>query len=100
MKSKNQIPAIIVFITVHICAWQQLLPVIGNSNDRNGYICDMSTNVANIVATFVAGYKCGQSIVHIRGIFLKPRLWPLPVATNVKMCKKQTVKAYTYRISK
>ncbi len=54
----------------------------------NGHICDMSTNVAEVMATFVDGYICGQCIGHICGrlhmwTMYRPHLWILLKSTFV-----------------
>ena len=46
-----------------------MLPVNSEFDQIIGHICDMSTNVANIVATIVAGYICGLFVGHVCGIF-------------------------------
>ena len=60
----------------------------------------MSTNVAEVMATFVDGYICGHFIGHICGFRLNPRLWPPPVATNVKTCLQQTITTQTNHVTK
>ena len=53
--------------------WLQLLPVNGNVYGINGYICDMSTNVAKVVD----GY-----IIHMWTIY-RPHSWHLIKSTFV-----------------
>ena len=62
-------PQTLPFIMATYVYVSHMLPVNSEFDQIIGHICDMSTNVANIVATIVAGYICGLFVGHVCGIF-------------------------------